>query len=368
MKNDTILSYTYNCGNNTDWGKQNGNSAMKDSDIAIGAQYQVARAYDFYKNVFGWKGTDGNNAKLVLFPQDPASVTGDAWSSPYYNTIGFGKYDESAPKYKYAALEMDTPIHEYTHRVLRNKLLWNLPCAKNGKYYGESNSLNEAYADILGEYGQLYCKGSIDWKVGNEIRKDGSPFRDISRGNDYEERGAKHHFKVPETSTETSLWDSHAGSTVISHAAYRMEQYQITSGYARSIWYNSIAYLQGTSYTFRNCRTAVTKSAENKFASLYSSDVATRKRFEMRVHSAFNYARIFPNSVYKMGDINGDGKVTMADATIISSFVTNSSTWKTTGYTAQTIAKGDLNYDGIISQADVDIIKKALSNGTETEL
>ena len=338
---------------------RNTNSGWNDREVGI--LYQVEKAHDYYKNTFNWKGTNGSGSALYLRENTSSDFAGNAAAYPNYNVIEFGIENST---YYHSAREIGIVAHEFTHRVMLNKVQWGLPDhgyptgSSNTAYIGEQAVLNEGYADVMGEYAQYAITGTMDWKNGNYARKDGSPIRDYTRDSYYRENlpggyFRDHFYKATDNGGDTAHMEAHFGSTIISHIAYLMDQAGIYKDDAQKIWFESMQNLRSTGYTFIGCRNAVTSAADTVInnSANYSS-AAARKKAKVKVHSAFNFAKIFPDTSYRIGDLNGDGAVDVSDAVIVARYVEEPSYWTSNNRTPQNIAKGDVNYDGYITDAD----------------
>lgn len=339
---------------------RNTNSGWYDREVGI--LYQVERAHDYYKNNFGWDGTDGSGSALYLREDTSSDFTGNAAAYPNYNVIEFGIADS---EYYHGAREIGIVAHEFTHRVMLNKVQWGLPDYGHAagyqtlqSYIGEQAVLNEGYADVMGEYAQYAITGTMEWKNGNYNRKDGNPIRDYTKNAFYREYFADgthkdHYYRITDNGGDTAHIEAHDGSTIISHIAYLMDQAGIYRDDAQKIWFQSMQNLRSTNYSFKACRTAVTNAANTVINnSTHYSSAAARKKAKVKVHSAFNFAKIFPNTSYRIGDINNDGYVDVSDAVLVARYVEEPGIWTSDNRTPQNISKGDVNYDGYITDAD----------------
>ncbi len=355
-----LLPHVYNRTSNSGW-----------NDDAIGTLYQVERVYDFYKDTLNWSGTNGSNADLYIYttPASPENC-GNCSAHVIYNYILFGPENN---EYYHGGREIGVVAHEYTHRVLSNKIRWDYPdygyptgCHITQSYIGEHAVLNEGYADVMGEYAQYFITGSTDWKNGNLTNKNGAAYRDYTRNAYYREYFSDgfsdHFYKATDNGGDTAHMEAHWGSTIISHIAYLMNQAGIYKDDAVKIWFNSISKLYGTNYSFLACRNAVTSAANDVIdASAHYTTAIARKKAKMKVHSAFNFAKIFPDSSYKIGDVNSDGSVDVSDAVIVAQYAEEPNYWTANPRAPQNIAKGDVNYDGYITNADKDKILRVIA-------
>jgi hypothetical protein len=177
-----------------------------------------------------------------------------------------------------------------------------------------------------------------------------------------------HYFRQNEVIYNLDNLESHAGSTIVSHIAYRMHMNGVVPTIAEQIWFKSMSYLKSGSScryrTFSGFREALIDAAEVVINQNYSN-ATTRKKMLVKVHSALNYAQIFRNSSFKIGDVNRDGAVDSRDAVLVSQYAANTaSIWTSDPRTAEDISLGDVNYDGKISNSDSDKILQAYSTHT----
>lgn len=321
--------------------------------------YQVERAYDFYDNVFSWKGTDNvgsTGGRLFIYP---CLNEDNAYAFNAFNYIQFGL--ETPTKYHYAR-DLGVVAHEYTHRVMNNITLW----AESGKTYlngqwgycGEAAAMSEGYADIMGEYAKMYYNLGATWKAGFHLSRSGQATRDITKGDIAPSAqgpgGSWYYFQADLGNT---LWlEAHAGSTIISHAAYMMDKLGIPRDVARQIWFNSMDYLvKGRNMTnFANCRDAVCRAAQEEINRRYSS-ASTRRTMMKKVYTAFNKVHIF--SSYSLGDINLDGAVDTNDVTLVTILARNAN-YLTDAFQ---LSQADLDYDGRVTMADADKLQRVIS-------
>ena len=343
------------CSSNNNW---------SDSYGIMGVLYQVERAYDYYKNVFQWKGTDNVGSvggKLFVFP---ALSVPNAYANLAFNHLKFGV---SIGSNYHFARDIGIVAHEYTHRVSNNIALWagstTIPSITTS-LYGEAACLSEAYGDIMGEYAKMYYNTGSYWKVGNKIPMNGAVPRDITKGDSAD----SYHSTVLFNSTyyfrlyafpETPFLEAHEGSTIISYAAYKMDKYGIPQDIARKIWFKSMNYLtKGRNQTdFRDCRDAVSQAAQ-EVINATNYDATTKKNMMIKVHTAFNNVQVIPYSTL-FGNFNGDNSLDYADVAKIRAYVQNPSILSN----PEQISMGDVDFDGQITWADANKLQNYLSNG-----
>ena len=314
-------------------------------NVALGVLNQVADAYDYYDIEFDWQGTDGNNAELFVNPYDRTGT----YASCDLNYIAFGKsfsfdsngnllYDsQGKPVYEYHAKDFDAVVHEYTHRVTANKVKW---AASNQD--SETACLNEAYSDIMAEYAD-----SMDWKslAGTTRNVTVKP-----KNGKYTFDDVVHYFDFNTYSKDkkTKSIDCHAGSTILTCAAYLMDKkYNIPDSMAEDMWFTSMNNLTkgANKATFANCRGAVINALETVLKQYTSTSSAQKDKYRVAVRTAFNAVGVYGS--HKLGDVNNDSKVDNKDVTLVQQYIAG-----LTSFDVERRSLADVNFDGTISVSD----------------
>ncbi len=118
------------------------------------AHWTIGRSWDYFKNVHGRNGTDGNGRKLKV----KANLDN---SNAYYSENLFGQTITVGHFTGNPLSTMDIMAHEYTHGITR--------ATAGLKYQGESGALNESFSDIFGTMAESYSgAGSFDWTMGED--------------------------------------------------------------------------------------------------------------------------------------------------------------------------------------------------------
>ena len=114
---------------------------------AVDAHYGIEMTYDFYKNVLGRNGIDGNNKATYSRVHYSTSYDNAFWSDTCFcMTYGDGSSFKSLES-------MDVAGHEMSHGVCANTAALT--------YSGESGGLNEANSDMFGNMVELYTKNNF---------------------------------------------------------------------------------------------------------------------------------------------------------------------------------------------------------------
>ena len=315
------------------------NNSWDDYKTELAVLYNIQKAYDFYDELM-WTGTDDQNSDLFIVPQlryTSGEGVSNAFSMVDYNTLLFGAGDDlNTTNFGFC---YDTVVHEYTHRVTEQKIGWS-------GTLGESNSLDEAYSDIMGEYAEEIP----DWRHGTYYIDESICSRDLSDPTSdpaqYYRYTSAEHFKNVE---------DHNGSTVISHAAYLMHKLGIPDHVGKKLWYISLDYLpKGNNATFADCRTAINKAADKVF-DIYS--YSKRLEWAYIIRKAFNTVNV-RDKYDLVGDVNLDFKIDENDITDLKDYLAPDKTFQFTQPVQEHYC--DLNADGVIDDADVAYLENVI--------
>jgi Zn-dependent metalloprotease len=139
---------------------------------AVDAHYGVEMTYDFYKNVLGRNGIDGNNKATYSRVHYSTSYDNAYWDDTCFcMTYGDGSSFKSLES-------LDVAGHEMSHGVCAN--------TANLTYSGESGGLNEANSDMMGNMVELYAHNGFTlpatvpntdpaWTVGEQLETSSFP-------------------------------------------------------------------------------------------------------------------------------------------------------------------------------------------------
>lgn len=190
------------------------------NSTAASALVRINSVHDFYQNVLGREGFDGEGGHLDLVVNDFMWKgwiidSGNAYSyTPFASEttlISVGSKNEGA---------MDTLGHEYTHSVETS--------ISGMVASGESGALKEATSDIMGEISQDYfddewLDGDADWVHGIRNLADPSRSTQSERGDNKGAHPTRYQDdRWGDPSDEYDKGYVHNNSTVVSHAAYLM--------------------------------------------------------------------------------------------------------------------------------------------------
>lgn len=241
FKTNVYLPVEFVTSNNNTW-DENSVNYMKNAETT----------YDFYKSVLSRTGYDDKKGEMFISYNDEQGVDKgkNAFSCGNFLCFGYAEDSES----------IDLVAHEFTHSV-ENSI-------SNMNYKGESGAIMEAYSDIFGEivedYSDQKLDNNCDW-IHNNTRNIKNP---------HDSKNGKYPIKYKEILTWGDTGDNsedrgnvHRNSTVISHAAYLMnngingdDSMKIDTELLAKIWYKSL-YLLHSNATFNQCADAVYNAA-----------------------------------------------------------------------------------------------------------
>lgn len=182
------------------------------SQKAMDTLEKVVSIYDFYENELGRHSFDGSYGTINVVINDFMDTDDNrenaySWGAKglYVTVLSFGTEID---------LAIDTMAHEFTHSVEST--------ISGMGYEGESGALMEAYSDIFGEIVEEYLEGDCDWIGGVNTRNIISPNQGSKKCP--ETYQGTYWVNTADTSKSNDYGGVHRNSTVISHAAYLMNQ------------------------------------------------------------------------------------------------------------------------------------------------
>lgn len=141
-------AFTYPCSRNTFKAINGAQSPLND------AHYYGGVVFDMYQN---WYGTRPVTFQLVMRVHAGTKLQNAYWDGANMN-FGDGGDDY------YPLVSLDLAAHEISHGFTEQH--------SDLISIGEAGGINEAFSDMAGEAAKFYLRGSNDWKVGLDIRKD----------------------------------------------------------------------------------------------------------------------------------------------------------------------------------------------------
>ena len=263
----------------------------------VDAHYGAAKTLDYYKNVQGRNGIDGNYGPGTTAAAANSAISllvsrvhfGSGYNNAFWNgsnmTYGDGDGTNFTP-----LTTIDICGHEMTHGVTER--------TAGLVYSKESGALNEAMSDIMGSMVELYADGGVvsadTWKIGEDAYTPGTAGDALRRMDNPNAVGDPDHYSVrvyPGTCTPSNTNDQcgvHTNSSIINHTYYlnaaggtnRVSGISVPgigTGAAEKIWFRALTVYMTSGTTFSSARTATLSAATDLYgasSSQYTS-VAT---------------------------------------------------------------------------------------------
>jgi len=266
---------------------------------AVDAHYGIEMTYDFYKNVLGRNGIDGNNKATYSRVHYSTSYDNAFWSdSCFCMTYGDGS--------SFKSLEaMDVAGHEMSHGVCANSADLN--------YSGESGGLNEANSDMFGNMVELYTKNNFSlpatvantdgcWTVGEQLsstplRYMYKPSLDGSSPNAWSSStgGLDVHYSSGPANRMFFFLSQGASGTSSSnyYSSYAPNGFAgIGPEKAIKIWYRALTTYMTSSTNYASARTACLSAATDLYGTSSAEYAAVQNAF-----GAINVGSIAPTGV-----------------------------------------------------------------------
>lgn len=226
--------------------------------------YHAGKVIDFYKNKLGRNGYDDKGSTIHIGYYANYlnnSTSANAYWSGQNKRIYFTIPDS---KHNYARC-LDVLGHEFTHAVVGTTV-------SNGEgleHDGESGAINEAYADIFGEFIQGKIERGKDdtWTHSEDKARNGSfdPGRSLADPSKYGNGSYRANYSDRYTGTQDS-GGRHWNSTILSHAFYLMINDSNTSSISFDKWaklyYRALSRLSHTAQ-FIDARYAIMAEAKS---------------------------------------------------------------------------------------------------------
>lgn len=250
----------------------------------VDAHFGAAATYDYFKNIHGRNGIDGNNgpgsttaAANSAIALVPSRVHfGSNYNNAFWNgsamTYGDGNGTTFSP-----LVTLDIAGHEMTHGVTERTA--NLTYAK------ESGALNEAMSDIFGSMVERYSRPTTwNWRIGEDAYTPATAGDSLRRMDDPNADGDPDHYSLrlyAGTCTPSSTNDNcgvHTNSSIANHNYYlaaaggtnRVSGVSVTGigpDDAGKIWYRALTVYMTSGTTFAGARTATLNAATDLFGS-----------------------------------------------------------------------------------------------------
>lgn len=223
----------------------------------VSAITNVAKAYDFYADNYGYKGMDGKNSPINVWISYHESNSLQILNNLVFGTGGDYLYGGEAA--------LDTVGHEYTHGVIDE--VTQLGTVDKGV----PGAINEAYSDIFG----YFIEGDDDpeWLQREDNTRGENAIRSMSNPAQYG-YAAKIGDEYYMDYTTRDGREVYINSTIVSHACYLMWKNGITDKQRLAdLWYHSLHLGYDAATSFDTVRRNVLASAEDMRMSAYEIQI-----------------------------------------------------------------------------------------------
>lgn len=243
----------------------------------VDAHLGAASTYDYYKNVHGRNGINGNNGPGTTTAAANSGIPlvvsrvhfGNSYNNAFWNgnamTYGDGNGTTFSP-----LVTTDIAGHEMTHGVTQ--------FTANLTYSNESGALNEAVSDIFGAMVERYSRGGVvssdTWKIGEQAYTPGTS-GDALRYMNNPNLGNQPDNYADRLITSADSGGVHTNSGIANYEFYLLSQGGTTndgisvSGIgatnAEKIWYRALTVYMTAGTNFAAARTATTNASNDLF-------------------------------------------------------------------------------------------------------
>jgi thermolysin len=236
----------------------------------VDAHYGAAKTYDYFLNVHGRRGVDGNGGPGGYTSADGATRLLSSrvhYSSRYNNAFWNGTYmtygDGDGTSFS-PLVTLDICGHEMTHGVTER--------TAGLVYSNESGALNESISDVFGAMVERYAKGesSNTWKIGEQAYTPGTAGDALRFMDNPAAGGDPDHYSERYTGTADS-GGVHTNSGIANKAFYLVAKggahsnggsmTGIGADAAAKIWYRALTSYMTSSTNFKGARTATLNAA-----------------------------------------------------------------------------------------------------------
>jgi Zn-dependent metalloprotease len=240
----------------------------------VDAHYGSAKVYDYFKNVHGRNGIDGNGG-----PAGYASADGNVglmsskvhygrkYNNAFWNGTLMTYGDGDGVTFK-PLVTIDIAGHEMTHGITER--------TSNLVYANESGALNESASDIFGAMVERYTRGQSTntWLIGEEAYTPATAGDALRSMANPQAAGDPDHYSVRYTGTEDN-GGVHINSGIPNHAFYLLanggthrlggSMTGIGADAAAKIWYRALTVYMTSSTNFAQGRAATLQAAADLY-------------------------------------------------------------------------------------------------------
>jgi Zn-dependent metalloprotease len=240
------------------------NSTTFTSPVAVSAEWNSIKSFDYFKSTFNRNSIDGNGGNIMAFVNVTES-DGSSMENAFWNGAAMW-YGNGGSNFKKLARGLDVGGHEMTHGVVEK--------TANLVYQNESGALNESFADIFGA-----MIDRDDWKIGEDVMQSGiSPngcLRSLEDPHNGDSQGGQWWQPKHVNEKYNGSQDNggvHINSGIANHAFYLFATNgSVGKDKAEKVYYKALKDYLVKSSKFVDCRIAVLQAAND----LYGNAVAT---------------------------------------------------------------------------------------------
>jgi Zn-dependent metalloprotease len=298
MEDLTRKQGTFNMNNtgNTSTGTGGTQSRYTDTDdvwntsaqqAGVDAHYGASKTFDYYKNVHGRNGIDGNYGPGTTTAAANSAIAllvsrvhfGVSYNNAFWNgtnmTYGDGDGSTFTP-----LTTIDICGHEMTHGVTER--------TANLTYANESGALNESWSDIMGSMVELYADGGTvsanTWLIGEDAYTPGTSGDALRSMSNPHSVGDPDHYSLRVYASGCSPSNAndecgvHTNSSISNHAYYLIAAGGtnrvsgitapgIGTAAAEKIFYRALTVYMTSSTNFAGARTATLNAATDLYGS-----------------------------------------------------------------------------------------------------
>jgi len=245
----------------------------------VDAHYGAAATYDYYKNVHGRNGIDGNSGPGSVTSADgTVSLVSSRvhystnYNNAYWNgsamTYGDGDGTQFTP-----LVTLDIAGHEMTHGVTER--------TANLTYSNESGALNESMSDVFGSMVESYARGGgvteDTWKIGEQAYTPGTAGDALRSMKDTHSGGDPDHYSERYTGTADNggvhtnsgigNWVYYSAAAGATNHVSNVAVTGIGTSAASKIWYRALTVYMTSSTNYAGARTATLNAATDLYGS-----------------------------------------------------------------------------------------------------
>ncbi|MEJ7698697.1 MAG: M4 family metallopeptidase [Pyrinomonadaceae bacterium] len=244
----------------------------------VDAHFGAAKTYDYFKNIHGRNGIDGNNGpgSTTAFANSAIKLVpsrvhfGANYNNAFWNgsamTYGDGDGSQFTP-----LVTLDIAGHEMTHGITER--------SANLTYSGESGALNESMSDVFGAMVESFARGGgiteDTWKIGEQAYTPNTAGDSLRSMKDTHSGGDPDHYSERYTGTADN-GGVHTNSGIGNNVYYlavaggtnHVSGKAVTGAGAdpvAKIWYRALTVYMTSSTNFAGARTATLNAATDLY-------------------------------------------------------------------------------------------------------